>query len=213
MRARSAWQTWILSPGWPIVAAPAAKMTSGSMIDALGGPSAEPSLSSLPESTAWLEHRHPPKPHSMMFLLQALNPTLKAAKFRKSGMNYHRRLGETVQVVNVQVSHGSTGMEKRFYINAGVAFDALCELAGVPVLERPKEYQCDRCGTRDRLEKLIPGAQHSGKFALDRIPLTSSGPLRGFIEQLVGELDRIDGLPAYRSHRWFDRFRPAGVTA
>jgi len=146
-------------------------------------------------------------------LADAVNPALKAAKFRKSGLNYHRRHGETVHVVNVQVSHGSTGVEKRFYINAGVAFDALCELAGVPVLERPKEYQCDRCGTRARLEEFIPGAPEFWVVRAGQDTADVVSALRGFIQQLVGELDRIDGLSAYRSHRWFDRFRPMRVNA
>src|SRR5262245_65531129 len=63
---------------------------------------------------------------------QAVTPPLKAAGSRKDGTNYHRRHGETVQVVNVQVSHGSTWSEKEFFVNAGVAFDAICTLAGVP---------------------------------------------------------------------------------
>src|SRR5579883_542661 len=66
-------------------------------------------------------------------LARAVTPPLKAAGFRKSGMNYHRRRGEAVQVVNVQVSHGSSRAEKQFSINAGVAFDAIA----VPLLVRP----------------------------------------------------------------------------
>src|SRR5581483_3480064 len=73
-------------------------------------------------------------------LAQAVTPPLRAAGFRKSGRNYHRRHGKTVQVVNIQVSRGSTWTEKEFYVNAGVAFDAICELVGVTVLDRPKEY-------------------------------------------------------------------------
>jgi hypothetical protein len=33
-------------------------------------------------------------------------------------------------------------------------------------------------------------------------------PLRLAIERLLPELDTIDGLAAYHSHRWFNRFRP-----
>src|SRR4051794_38458515 len=84
-------------------------------------------------------------------IAQALTPVLRDAGFRRSGMSYHRRRGDAVQVVNVQVSHGSTALEKSFCINVGLAFDACCRLAGVPILERPKEYECDERGTRDRL--------------------------------------------------------------
>ena len=139
---------------------------------------------------------------------EAITPPLKVAGFRKSAPNYHRRHGETVQVVNVQLSHGSSAMEKVFYVNAGIVFDAMCQLMGQPVLETPKEYQCDECGTRDRLENLIPGA-------LDRWALSGAadvprtvGVLRGLINQLVAELDAIDSVAAYRAHRWFDRALP-----
>lgn len=72
-------------------------------------------------------------------IARAVTPALKAAGFRKDGLSYHRRRGEAAQVVNIQVSHGSTAMEKTFYLNAGLAFDAVCRLAGLPVLERPKD--------------------------------------------------------------------------
>jgi hypothetical protein len=141
-------------------------------------------------------------------IAQAVTPPLKAAGFRKTGMNYHRRRGDTVQVVNVQVSHGSTGTEKRFYVNVGIAFDALSGLAGLPVLERPKEYECDERGTRSRLELLVPGAPDRWVIR-DREDVGMTVELlRGFFDRLVAELDRIDGLVAYRSHPWFDRFRP-----
>src|SRR5262249_13032647 len=141
-------------------------------------------------------------------LAQAITPPLKAAKFRKSGANYHRRHGETVQVVNIQVSRGSTWIEKEFYINVGVAFDAICGLAGVPVLERPKEYECDSRGTRDRLQKLIPNVPASWVLRVGEDTASIVSSLRGSMQQLVIELDQIDGLRAYRSHRWFGRFRP-----
>ncbi len=146
-------------------------------------------------------------------LAQAVTPTLKAAKFRKSSLNYHRRRGETVQVVNIQVSRGSTWTEKEFYINAGLAFDAVCALAGVPVLDRPKEYECDGRGTRDRLEKLIPDAPASWVLRVGEETAGVVTALSGFMQQLVVELDGIDGLAAYCSHRWFDRFRPVQENA
>ena len=146
-------------------------------------------------------------------IAQAISPTLKTAKFRKSALNYHRRLGESVQVVNIQVSHGSTAMEKTFYINAGMTFDSLCGLVGVPVLDEPKEYQCDRCGSRDRIGSLIPGAPSFWTIRAGEDTTEVVSALRGFVQQLVAELDQIDGLPAYRSHRWFDRFRPVRVNA
>jgi hypothetical protein len=146
-------------------------------------------------------------------LAQAVTPPLKAAGFRKSGTNYHRRRGETVQVVNVQVSRGSTWSEKEFFVNAGIAFDAICALAGVPVLDRPKEYECDDRGTRDRLGALIPAAPESWVLRVGEDTGGVVSALRDCVQQLVAELERIDGLAAYRAHRWFDRFRPTQANA
>ena len=146
-------------------------------------------------------------------IARAVTPPLKASGFRKAGMNYHRRHGETAQVVNVQVGHGSNWAEKTFYINAGIAFDALCRLSRVPVLERPREYECDGRGTRDRLRELVPDAPDSWMLrAGDEVEATV-GSIRGTIGRLVAELDRIDGPAAYRSHPWFDRFRPRAENA
>ena len=138
----------------------------------------------------------------------AVTAVLKPTGFRKSGTNYHRRLGSCVQVVNVQTSRGSSWDEKRFFMNAGLAFDELCELSNVPVLEKPKEYECDDRGTRDRLEKLVPNADEEWRLgpSVDAAEVTPR--LRAAVTELVRQLDRIDGPARYREHRWFDRFRP-----
>lgn len=136
-------------------------------------------------------------------IARAIVPPLKAAGFRKTGLNFHRRRGETVQVVNVQTSHGSTAMEKTFYINVGMAFDAVGRLIGRPVPDRPKEYDCDRLGMRDRLEHLISRVPPQWKVAVGDDSDAIAEPLRAAIDRLVTELDRIDGIDAYRAHRWF----------
>lgn len=146
-------------------------------------------------------------------LAQAVTPSLKAAGFRKSGTSYHRRHGRTVQAVNIQSSHGSTEMEKVFYVNTGIAFDEVCALAGVPVLDRPKESECDDRGTRDRLEAMISGAPASWELRAGMETRETIAALRQCMEQLVIEMDKLDGLSAYRAHRWFDRVRPAQVNA
>lgn len=146
-------------------------------------------------------------------LSRAVTPILKPARFRKSGTNYHRRHGDTVQVVNIQSSRGSTSEAKEFFINVGIAFDAICELAGVPVMENPKEYECDERGTRDRIEKLIPGIPASWSLQGGEDVSDISAELQKVMRQLLAELDQIDGLAAYRSHRWFDRFRPTQQNA
>lgn len=139
---------------------------------------------------------------------QAISPPLKVAGFRKTGMNYHRRRGETVQVVNVQVSHGSTSSEKSFYVNVGLAFDAICRLMELPILEKPKEYECDDRGTRDRLETFVADCPARWIVTAGEDVSEMTGSLLTSIERLSAELDRIDGIAAYRRHAWFDRFRP-----
>ena len=146
-------------------------------------------------------------------LADGVTPPLRAAGFRKSGRNYHRRLGGAVQVVNVQVSQAATGMEKEFFVNVGVAFDAICNLAGVPVLEKVKEYECSERGTRSRLAELVPGAPEAWTVRAGEDPSGVAGAFRRHMQELVAELDGIDGPAAYRTHRWFDRFRPAPVNA
>lgn len=146
-------------------------------------------------------------------LAQGVTPPLRAAGFRKTGRSYHRRNGGTVQVVNIQVSHGSSGMEKKFFVNVGVAFDAICELAGIPVLEKVKEYECDDRGTRSRLAEMMPGAPDDWTVQAGVDPSEVTAALLGLMQGLVAELDVIDGPVAYRSHRWFGRFRPAPANA
>jgi hypothetical protein len=146
-------------------------------------------------------------------LAHGVGPPLRAAGFRKTGRNLHRRIGGTVQVVSVQVSQAATRTEKEFFVNVGVALDAVCQLAGLPVLDRVKEYECDDRGTRSRLSELLPGAAESWTVRAGQDPADLAETLHRHMQALVSELDRIDGPAAYRSHRWFDRFRPAQVNA
>ena len=146
-------------------------------------------------------------------LVHGVTPPLRVAGFRKTGRNYHRRLAGTVQVVNVQVSRWATGMEKEFFVNVGVAFDAICDLAGLPVLDKVKEYECCDRGTRSRLDDLIPGAPEAWTVRAGEDSSSIAASLHRHMQELVANLDAIDGPAAYRSHRWFDRFRPAPVNA
>jgi len=138
----------------------------------------------------------------------AVTSVLKPAGFRASGRTYHRRLGETVQVVNVQVSTPTTWDVKHFYVNAAVAFDAICRLTGQPVTERPKEYECHDRGFSHRLEDLVPGAPDVWQLQAGQDPAPVVEGLRSAIERLRDELDLIRGPRDYSLHRWFSRVRP-----
>lgn len=146
-------------------------------------------------------------------LAEAVTAVLKPAGFRKRGGNYHRRRGETAQVVNVQASHGSTYFEKSFYVNVGIAFDAVCRLHGSPPVDEPKEYECDNWGLRARLEKLVPDMPGDWTLRDGDDPRETINRLRSGIERLVGELNGVDGLRAFRLHAWFEQFRPRPINA
>jgi hypothetical protein len=143
----------------------------------------------------------------------AVTPVLKAAGFRKTGLSYHRRRGSTTQVVNIQGSQWSSGDEKRFYVNVGVSFDTLCELAGIPILEKPKEYECDTRGFRHRLEAVIAEAPASWTIHANHDESAAVVALRACLQQLVDQLEGIDGPASFRTHAWFDRFKPTDTNA
>ena len=140
-------------------------------------------------------------------------PILKLLGFRKSAMSFHRRHRDVVQVINFQSSHGSSWDEKLFYVNVGLAFDAICHLTNREILEKPKEYECDARGIRARLEMLIDGApaRWSVHINSDSEPLARQ--LHDLIAKLAVELQLIDGVQAYRRHHWFERFRSKRETA
>ena len=138
---------------------------------------------------------------------QAVTDVLTPIGFRKSALNFHRRHGEVVQVVNLQMSRGCTWDEKLFYVNVGLAFDPVCRLARVEILEKPKESECRGRGTQSRLEKLIRFAPREWCVREQSDPSTTTRALRFFIRQLANELDRLSSVEAYREHPWFDRWR------
>lgn len=137
---------------------------------------------------------------------RSVTPVLKPLGFKKSSANYLRRLGDVVQVVNLQVSHGSTALSLSFYINVGLAFDAVCKLTDNTVSEKPKEYECDARGMRARLETLVadvPDVWTCEPGNVDEV----APQLSVAIEALSRDLNAIDSVAAYREHRWFDQMR------
>lgn len=139
---------------------------------------------------------------------RAVTPVLKPLGFRKSALNFHRRHKDVVQVVNLQSSHGAAWDEKLFYVNVGLAFDAVCELTDTEILEKPKEHDCDSRGTRDRLESLLDNMPVRWSLNTNADSESVAQRLQTAIEQLAAELETIVGVHTYRTHRWFDRFRP-----
>ncbi|MEM7587129.1 MAG: DUF4304 domain-containing protein [Acidobacteriota bacterium] len=139
---------------------------------------------------------------------------LRPYGFRKSGLNFHRRNGDVIQVVNLQNSHGSSPAAKRFYINVGLSFDDLCRLTGTEQLDRPKEYECEGRGTRARLEELIDDVPERWEVRANRdAPGRVLDNLKPALAQLACELQIIENALSYRRHRWFERSRPSQENA
>ncbi len=147
----------------------------------------------------------------------AVAQPLEAAGFRRTGRDFHRRHGEAVQVVNV-VESDPSARYRGCCIYVGIAFDPMCRLAGLPVLERPVIFRPGASdfayrGTYDRLESLLPGVRawwsvrvrQSVGEGIEEVV----GSFRAAIVRLAAELDWIDGLDAYRAHPWFDRNPPS----
>lgn len=143
----------------------------------------------------------------------AVTDVLKPRGFSKSALNFHRRCGENVQVINIQSSSGSSWGEKVFYVNVGLAFDSICKLSKVEILEKPKEHECDCRGTRGRLEKFLDDLPPRWLLRCEDNWSSVAEQLKLGIEKLASDLERLDGPAAYRSHHWFDRFQPNQVNA
>jgi hypothetical protein len=144
---------------------------------------------------------------------QSVTAVLQPVGFRKSALSFHRRHGEVVQVVNIQSSQYSSRDEKQFYINVGLAFDALCRLTGAEIPDRPRIPECDACGTRSRLEDLVKGVPDRWSITAASNAKTIAAKLHRAIEKLAAELQQISDVRTYRTHRWFEGFRPTQVNA
>jgi hypothetical protein len=145
---------------------------------------------------------------------EAFVAVLKPRGFKRTAHNFHRRQGEVVQVVNVQLSQGSTWFEKDFYVNVGLAFDDICRLKNQEIDERPKEYQCDARGTRGRLEEFLRTAPDRWEISNSTDLKDTISALREWIEELATGLDSITSASSYRKHEWFRRHEvPTGVCA
>jgi hypothetical protein len=133
----------------------------------------------------------------------AVTPILKPLGFRKTALNFYRRHKDTVQVINLQSSSGSYWQEKLFYINVGIAFDAICQFAQLEILEKPRYYFCSERGMNQRLEILIPAAPSTWSVKFDCDPEPVARQLQDVIEMLTTELQEVDSIQTYCNHRWF----------
>jgi hypothetical protein len=148
----------------------------------------------------------PERAAMLRLITSAVVPVTKPAGFRKSGQIFHRRRGETVQLIGFRMAGAG---DREFGGDIGLAFDSMCQLADLPVLEKPKESECANRGTRGELDTFIPSAP--GLWAVrvngDNSAVTRS--IQRCVAAAIKELDQIDRIQAFAAHRWFGRYTPA----
>lgn len=128
---------------------------------------------------------------------EAMRPHARAGGYRKQRLTYHRRRGDTTQIVNFQLSQGNSHAEARSYVNVAVAPDALFALAGRAVPAALKEYECP---FRVRLEQLVPDAPPAWIWDASCDAAAWSSALGACLERMADWLDGIDS-PATLLHR------------
>ena len=131
----------------------------------------------------------------------AMKPLAKAGGFKKQALTWRRRHGETLQVLNVQRSHGNTASEASCYVNVAIAFDALYRLESEPVPEAPREHECH---FRERMEDLVAGApsEWSVDASTDEAELTER--LAADLSRVAAFLDAVGGPAKLLQHQALD---------
>jgi hypothetical protein len=163
-------------------------------------------------------------------------PVLKAAGFTKQDLNFHRRQGSVVQVMNFQRSIDNRGGDNVFFVNVGIAFDDLWKLQGIDLhgsmrkhLEAPLEHECH---FRSRLENLVVNCprwwvvsetnaslfretsqSHGREIATTAEEATRVAEfLADCVERAVIELNQIDSSKSFLAHHWKDVPGNQGMT-
>lgn len=83
---------------------------------------------------------------------EVIKPVLKQHGFGKKGMNFYKRIGDLIFLVNIQKSHGNTADQTKFYINCGIHSTDMDRVIGRSVLVEPKEYECYY---KDRISSIV----------------------------------------------------------
>ena len=117
-----------------------------------------------------------------------LKPLLAARGFTSSGPTFKRRVGEAVQVVNIERSKRNGALAARFYINGSVYLPALDAVIGEPVIADPDEPSCH---VRLRPNDADPGARREYDVSLDTDAQSLGADVARDVTAL---LDMLDGL-------------------
>ena len=128
----------------------------------------------------------------------------REAGFKKFRLNFFRRKGTVVQVINIQLSRWNRGTEGSFYVNIALAFDEVRTYEAIPIIETPKEYECD---FSRRLEHLVPGTPYKWKVSPQSDNELIVRSLFQSISVVISYLDEIDSLPTFLKialkEKWF----------
>jgi hypothetical protein len=131
---------------------------------------------------------------------KSLRPLARSAGFTKSHFNFHRRRGEVVQVMNVQLSQWNFAADGGFFINIGIALDRLCELDGETIQEKPSEVMCH---FRPRIAFFCPGAPDQWRISA----LTNTDEMADRLSTCcvgaIAALDTIDSVSSLLAQAWF----------
>ena len=139
--------------------------------------------------------------------------------FSKTQWDFHRRRS-VVQAVNFQRTEISMGGDL-FYVNVGIAFDALSQHLNTPIEEKPPTHSCH---FQSRLESLVAdspqwwGAASTGPMSpfLKQMSRTGGREIASSdkdvdrvanyfetcIKQALVELNQIDKPESFLNHRW-----------
>ncbi|MGG6460919.1 MAG: DUF4304 domain-containing protein [Candidatus Eiseniibacteriota bacterium] len=134
----------------------------------------------------------------------SITKVARDAGFKKYHLNFFRRKGTVIQVINVQLSPWNRGLEAYFYINIALEFDELRTHEGKPIIEMPKEYQCD---FRRRIEHLVPETSFAWEVTPEVDADSVALKLHQSITVVLDFLNQIDSLSTFlniaTSEKWF----------
>jgi hypothetical protein len=121
----------------------------------------------------------------------SIKPLAKSAGFRKKHYTFFRRRESLLQVVNVQSSIYNFGVSGGFFINTGIAVDALRLMEGKPIVEELKEYECH---LRHRIEDYFPSAPQEWKITPTTDMTAMINLLREAFKVVIDEFNAINSI-------------------
>lgn len=127
---------------------------------------------------------------------RSIKPLAQSSGFKKRGLNFHRRRGDLLQVLNLQLSTFNRAATGGFYINIGIAFDRLMEHDGQAINERLPEYECH---FRRRIRDFCPDAPDKWVIDEGTDQQVITNLLAEDFKTVLQELDSITSIPTFLS--------------